>query len=336
VRNARGRVDVLGRDWLVREGRWLQHRGKLQRAVVTGGAGFIGSHLIRSLSHDGLDVLVLDSSAEAMARNAEPLVDSARLELVVGDIRRREVLDRVVRFQADIVFHLAALHFIPSCAAHPDETWSVNVVGTETLLRGLRVAPPRVVVLASSAAVYGFSNLARREEDASAPTDVYGRTKVRCEELLADFAAIEGETRCVAARLFNVYGPNDTTPHIIPMIITAAAQGTTMRIGNLWPKRDYVFVPDAAEALTRIAAGGPGFDVFNVGTGVPRSVLDLVRAVEGLSGKRVDLISDPDRVRENDGHLFADCGKLHEATNWEPRIQLEQGLQELVSAPLCV
>jgi UDP-glucose 4-epimerase len=258
------------------------------------------------------------------------------LELVVGDLRRREILDRVVRFQADIVFHLAALHFIPSCAAHPDEAWSINVVGTETLLRALRVAPPRVFVLASSAAVYGFSDLARREEDAPAPTDIYGRTKVRCEELLADFAAIEGEMRCVAARLFNVYGPNDTTPHVIPVIITAAAQGTTMRIGNLWPKRDYVFVSDAAEALTRIAAGGRGFDVFNVGTGVARSVSDLVRAVEGLSGKRVDLISDPARVRENDGHLFADCGKLHEATNWEPSIQLEQGLQELVSAPLRV
>jgi UDP-glucose 4-epimerase len=154
--------------------------------------------------------------------------------------------------------------------------------------------------------------------------------------LLADFAAIEGEMRCVAARLFNVYGPNDTTPHVIPVIITAAAQGTTMRIGNLWPKRDYVFVSDAAEALTRIEAGERGFDVFNVGTGVARSVSDLVRAVEGLSGKRVDLISDPARVRENDGHLFADCGKLHEATSWEPRIQLEQGLQELVSAPLRV
>jgi UDP-glucose 4-epimerase len=326
----------LGRDWLVREGRWLQHRGKLQRAVVTGGAGFIGSHLIRSLSHDGLDVLVLDSSAEAMARNVEPLADSARLELVVGDIRHRETLDRVARFRPDIVFHLAALHFIPSCAAHPDEAWSVNVVGTETLLWGLRAAPPRVFVLASSAAVYGFSDVARREEDAPAPTDIYGRTKVRCEELLAGFAASEGETRCVAARLFNVYGPNDTTPHVVPVIITAAAQGTTMRIGNLWPKRDYVFVSDAAEALTRIAAGGRGFDVFNVGTGVARSVKDLVRAVEGLSGKRVDLISDPARVRENDGHLFADCGKLREATNWEPRIQLEQGLQKLVSAPICV
>ena len=336
MRNARGRVDVLGRDWLVREGRWLQHRGKLQRALVTGGAGFIGSHLVRSLSDDGLDVLVLDSSAEAMARNAEPLLGSAGLELVVGDIRCRETLDRVVRFEADIVFHLAALHFVPSCAAHPDEAWSVNVVGTERLLRELRAAPPRVFVLASSAAVYGFSDVARREEDAPAPTDIYGRTKVRCEELLADFADSEGEARCVAARLFNVYGPNDTTPHVVPEIITAAAQGTTMRIGNLWPKRDYVFVSDAAEALTRIAVGGGGFDVFNVGTGVPRSVLDLVRAVEGLSRKRIDLISDPARVRENDGHLFADRGKLHEATDWQPRIQLEQGLQELISAPICV
>jgi UDP-glucose 4-epimerase len=306
----------------------------LQRAVVTGGAGFIGSHLVGSLCRDGLEVLVLDSSAEAMARNLEPLLDSTRLELLLGDIRRPEDFERVVRFQPDIVFHLAALHFIPSCAADPHEAWSVNVVGTETLLQALRAAPPRVLVLASSAAVYGFSDLARREDEATAPNEIYGRTKLRCEELLADFAATDAETRCVAARLFNVYGPNDTTPHVLPVIIAAAAQGTKVRIGNLWPKRDYVFVSDAAEALTRIATGAHGFDVFNVGTGVPRSVLDLVRAVERVSGKRVDLVPDPARVRENDGHLFADGGKLREASNWEPTVQLEEGLRELVRAPL--
>jgi UDP-glucose 4-epimerase len=307
-------------------------RREVERAVVTGGAGFIGSHLVRALCRAGLHVLALDSSIEAMARNMEPLLRSARLELVVGDVRSPEDMEHVARFRPDILFHLAALHFLPSCAADPDEAWSVNVVGTETALRALRAAPPRVLVLASSAAVYGFSDRPRREEDALAPTEIYGQTKLRCEELLADFAATHRATRCVAARLFNVYGPNDNSPHVLPVIIAAAAQGTTVRIGNLWPKRDYVFVSDAAEALTRVAVGGPGFDAFNVGTGVARTVLDLVRAVESVSGKRVNLVSDPARVRENDGHLFANRGKLRAVTGWQPGVRLESGLRTLISS----
>jgi UDP-glucose 4-epimerase len=310
--------------------------GEQQRAVVTGGAGFIGSYLVRSLCRAGLDVLVLDSSAEAMAGNLGPLPESARLELVLGDIRCSKDVEKVVRFRPDIVFHLAALHFIPSCTADPDEAWSVNVAGTKRALQALRAAPPRVFVLASSAAVYGFSDLPHREDDALAPAEIYGRTKVRCEELLAEFAATEGATRCVAARLFNVYGPNDKTPHVLPGIIAAVEQGKTLRIGNLWPKRDYVFVSDAAEALTQITVGGPGFDVFNVGTGAARTVLDLIRAVERVSGKRVNFVSDPDRARETDGHLFADGSKLREASDWEPGVHLEEGLRELISSRLAV
>ena len=109
-----------------------------------------------------------------------------------------------------------------------------------------------------------------------------------------------------------------------------------MRIGNLWPKRDYVFVSDAAEALTQITAGGPGFDVFNVGTGAARTVLDLIRAVERVSGKRVNFVSDPDRARETDGHLFAEGSKLREASDWEPGVHLEEGLRELISSRLAV
>ncbi len=310
---------------------------ELRRAAVTGGAGFIGSQLVRSMWRDGLDVLVFDSSAEAMERNnLLPLLDSGRVELLVGEIRREDDLARIVRWRPEVVFHLAAIHFIPSCAADPGEAWAINVLGTQRLLRALRAAPPRALVLASSAAVYGFAELPRCEEDTPVPTEIYGRSKLRCEDLVADFAAIETQTRCVAARLFNVYGPKDTTPHVLPVIVAAAARGTTLRLGNLWPKRDYVFVSDAAEALTRIAAGAPGFDVFNVGTGVPHSVFDLVRTVEDVSGRRVDLVCDPACVRQNDGHLFADGGKLRRASNWEPRVELKQGLRELVAAPLSV
>src|SRR5262249_50082592 len=135
------------------------------------------------------------------------------------DLRDGRMVEKVVQdTHPDFVIHLAALHFIPYCNAHPLETLQVNVVGTQNLLEALRPCPPASLVIASSAAVYPIRDHANTEESQIGPTDIYGLTKWTNEQQLQLFAR-QVTTRCAAARLFNVFGPHETNPHVIPEIV---------------------------------------------------------------------------------------------------------------------
>lgn len=297
-----------------------------QRVLVTGGDGFLGSHLVRRLVARGDDVMILDDGRS----EAAAAVERAGVTRLRADVASVEALTAVRTFAPAVVFHLAAMHFVPECDRDPVLCLRTNVLATEALLATLRESGVEVVVFTSSAVVYGFSEDPCTEGAAMNPRHVYAYSKFIGEGLLAGLHRDQPHVRTVAARLFNLVGPGDTSPHVLPEIISAIESGSPLRLGILWPRRDYVHVDDAAAALVCLASGGPESLAANVGTGIGRSVTDLVDIVSGVLGREAHLESDPSRRRHTDGHLVADVGLMTRTIGWHPAWPLEATVRQLV------
>jgi len=301
-----------------------------RRILITGGAGFIGSHLVERLAVEGDDVHVLDD----LSRGRREWLP-AGISLHQTDLREPDSVRRTVtKVSADVIVHLAALHFIPEVDGAPELARQVNVEGTKNLLQSLSESPPKIVLFASSAAVYPDRSGPITEECPVAPLDLYGRTKAMGEELLIRFGAETG-ARCVIARLFNVIGKRETNPHVLPEIVEQLRKGPArLRLGNLHTTRDYTDVVDVAEALGRLLRASSGDTaVFNVGSGRGVSVTELVSLCERILGRELMVAVDAARVRPHDRkELVADAGLLRSLTGWSPKRSLEETLASLLLA----
>lgn len=304
--------------------------------LVVGGAGFVGHHLVPRLLDDDHHVVVIDNLSRGSLERFGAHLGDSRLDVVRGDVTDAVLVREIVAgVRPAVVFHLAALHFIPYCVAHPSETMLVNVVGTQLVLDALGAVPDARVVLASTADVYATADRPHREEDAIETTNVYGASKRSCEELFAIARRREPQRRFLAARLFNVFGPGETNPHVLPDVLEQLRHGNVLRLGNLEPRRDYVHARDVAEALVRIAAFEGPETVFNVGTGVGTSVRDLVAELAHVLGRPLRVEQDPAKVRPVERmHLVADVDRARHALGWTPRIGLREGLRDLVAREL--
>jgi UDP-glucose 4-epimerase len=296
--------------------------------LVTGGAGFIGSHLVERLSTTGR-IQVIDNLSRG---NRNWLPPETVLHAV--DIRSSSDVRRVVsQALPTVVVHLAALHFIPEVDGAPQSAWEVNVEGTKNLLEALVENPPRLFLFASTAAVYQDRQGAMPETCPVEPSDVYGKTKVEGERLVAQFAARAG-ARCLVARIFNVIGRRETNPHVVPELVGQVRHGSfPVRLGNMDSRRDYTDVIDVAAALAAlISAPSAGPTTFNIGSGRGVSVADLVGICEKILGRRISVEFDPSRRRRNDRvELIADISRLSKTVGWSPTRTLEQTLSDLLS-----
>ncbi len=295
--------------------------------LVTGGAGFIGQSLVNRLLQDQYCQVVLYDNFFT-GHQSTLTTDHPSLTVVEGDIRNRESLEHVLRkYRPRLVYHLAALHFIPYCNAHPEETLSVNLVGFQTLLSACRQVPIERLVFASTAAVYPIFEEANREDHLVDPVDIYGMSKYFGEKLVRRFSADTG-TICTVGRFFNAYGPGETNPHIIPEIMEQVKQGNTLELGNLDPKRDYIYVDDMASALDIIGRKSEvRYEVYNIGSGKEYSVRELVTLVESLVGRPLAITQDKQRMRRVERqHLLADINKIGQQLTWQPFMTMKDGL----------
>lgn len=299
--------------------------------LVTGGAGFVGSHLVEQFVAAGERTSLVDTLSRG---RREWIHEDAELHEL--DIRDGPALRRVVAQVApEIVVHLAALHFIPAVDGAPELAWDVNVNGTKALLEELEHRPPEFLLFASTAAVYPDRRGPIDEACPPDPPDLYGKTKLAGEQLVDEFASRTG-TRGVSVRIFNVIGRRETNPHVVPEIVEQLRSGSkSVRLGNLESRRDYTNVADVAAALQKltsspVAAPSP----VNLGSGHSVSVAELVEACEQILDLTIEIEIEPGRLRKTDrAELLADSSLLRKTTGWEPAHSLEETLRELLAEP---
>jgi UDP-glucose 4-epimerase len=304
-----------------------------KRVFVTGGAGFIGSVICKAMAGAGHDVVAFDN----LSFGKRELLGPARtnLRLVEGDIRDADhVAKEMSAFAPQQVLHLAAIHFIPYCNAHPVEAVEVNINGARNVLAACRHVSPEVVLFASTAAVYPIDGSPFVESGPPGPLDIYGHTKLAGEDLCRLYY-LDTQVPTVVARFFNAFGPNDTNPHLIPDIVGQLMSGSrTLELGNLDPVRDYIHVEDMTTGVCALLDRfKSGFDVFNVGSGMGYSVRDVIAAFSAALGEDIAVTQVASRIRKVErAQLVADIARLRSNSGWSPRWSLAQGISELVSA----
>jgi UDP-glucose 4-epimerase len=299
-----------------------------KNVLITGGAGFIGSHLVERLVAAGERVAAVDDLSRGRRAWLHP-----EAELFELDLRDADGIRRVVAQVApQTVVHLAAMHFIPDVEGAPPLARDVNVNGTRVLLEALAPTPPELLLFASSAAVYPDRRGPIDETCPPQPFDLYGRTKLEGERLVAELAA-KAQTCCVVARIFNVVGRRETNRHVVPELVgQLRRRNTPVRLGNLDSRRDYTDVLDVAAALHGLLSASPrGADTFNLGSGNSVSVSELVEICEEILSRPIEIEVDSGRVRTTDrAELVADPRLLHETTGWEPARSLKDTVAELL------
>ncbi len=295
--------------------------------LVTGGGGFIGSHLVQCLEADRVDVI------DDLSRGNRDWLPSETL-LHAIDIRSPADVQRAVaEAMPNVVLHLAAMHFLPAVDGAPQLAWEVNVDGTRNLLEALVEQPPDLFLFASTAAVYQDQQGAIPESCPVNPVDVYGKTKAEGERLIAQFAARTG-ARCIVARIFNVIGHRETNPHVVPELVgQLRRKNFPIRLGNMDSRRDYTDVNDVAAALAAlISLPSTAHGTFNVGSGTGVSVAELVGICEKIVGRPIAVEVDPSRQRSQDRmELIADISRIRNAVGWSPVRTLEETLGDLLS-----
>ncbi|MBI4221023.1 MAG: SDR family NAD(P)-dependent oxidoreductase [Chloroflexi bacterium] len=304
-------------------------------ALITGGAGFIGSHLADRLLATGWRVVAVDDLSVGRAQNVRHLLGDDRFTLVVADVGNVVALERALApFHVDAVFHLAAIHYIPYCNDHPSEAIRINVLGTQSVIDLAARRGVQKIVFTSTSDVYVVKTEPHVETDPLEPYTVYGTSKLFAERLLALAARRHPGLSVSVARLFNVYGPRETNPHVLPEILAQLRTGESrLRLGNTWPKRDFVYVDDVAAALAALATVDVSLHTVNVGSGRAHSIENVVAALERPLGRKLTIEIDPARVRPVErACLAADIGKALASLPWSPACDLDEGLRRWLAA----
>ena len=302
------------------------------KTLVTGGAGFIGSHLVDRLLRDGHEVRVLDNFATGRRENILPV--SGEVELVEGDIQSYERVHRAVA-GCEVVFHQAALPSIPRSVQDPLTSNATNVIGTLNVLLGARDAGVRRVVFASSSSIYGLNQtLPKHETLVPLPISPYGVAKLAGEGYCRSFHEVYA-LETVALRYFNVFGPRQDPlsqyAAVIPNFITALMAGEPPTIfGDGEQSRDFTHIDNVIEANVLAAESRRGVgDVFNIAAGQRTTLNELVDSLRTLLGSDLE----PRYVAERLGdvkHSGADIGLAREILGYQPPVSFEVGLRRTV------
>jgi UDP-N-acetylglucosamine/UDP-N-acetyl-alpha-D-glucosaminouronate 4-epimerase len=301
--------------------------------LVTGGAGFIGSHLVERLLQQGESVRVFDDFDSAPAQNLTDFGD--RVDLIVGDIRKPDAVCHALD-GVDVVFHLAAITSVQRSIENPQTTLEVNIMGTANVLVAAHRADCRRVVFASSAAVYGdTSELPVTEVTLPHPLSPYAVSKLAGEHLCAVFTRVH-ELETVSLRYFNVFGPRQepSSPYsgVISRFVEAIRTGARPTIyGDGEQSRDFVYVDNVVDANLQAASrSGIAGQVFNIGSGQATSLNALLETLGSLTG--TESRADYQPARPGDiRHSVSDISRAREALGYDAGVSLEEGLAEMLN-----
>ena len=301
------------------------------KAVVTGGAGFIGSNLVRALLERGDEVRVLDNFSTGNRAN----LDGLDVEIVEGELRSYERVHNAVRGR-DVVYHLGALGSVPRSVQDPLTSSAVNVEGTLNVLLAARDEGVRRVIFSSSSSVYGSkTDLPVNESLLADPISPYGVAKLAAERYCVSFSRVYEAFETVVLRYFNVFGPRQNPRSqyaaMVPLFITAVAAGEPVTVfGDGEQSRDFTYVANVVDATIRAAdAERANGRILNVAAGSPASVNAVADAIGRILDKPVQKTFAPPRpgdIRDS----WADVTAAREILGYVPSVDLEDGLRRTV------
>ncbi len=323
--------------------------------LVTGGAGYIGSHTVLELLNAGYDAVVIDnlcnSKTESLKRVEE--ITGKSVKFIKADIRDRAALDDVfANNKIDAVIHFAGLKSVPESAEKPLEYYENNIGGTVNLCLAMRDAGCKKIVFSSSATVYGGDNVSPLREDmpTGKTTNPYGTTKLYIEKILQDTAAADKDWSVCLLRYFNPIGahesgrigedprgiPNNLMPYIMRVVVGKLPElvvyGNDFDTPDGTGVRDYIHVVDLAlghiKAVEKVL-GETGSSIYNLGTGIGYSVLDIIAAVEKAIGRPLPYKFGPRRAGDIDT-CFSDPSKAKRELGWEAKRNLEKMCEDTV------
>ena len=300
----------------------------MARVLVTGGAGFIGSNLVRALLERGDDVRVLDNFSTGNRVN----LDGLDVEIVEGELRSYERVHNSIR-KMEIVYHLGALGSVPRSVQDPLTSNAVNVEGTLNVLLAARDEGVRRVVFSSSTSVYGSSRqMPTSEESPPDPISPYGVAKLAAERYCVSFARVYESFESVVLRYFNVFGerqsPFSQYAGVVPRFAVAIAAGSPIDVyGDGEQSRDFTYVGNVVDATIRGGeTPGASGEIFNVAAGSSASVNTLADLIGTILGRHVEKRHLPSRAGDI-RNSWADLSKAERVLGYRPQIGLEDGLR---------
>jgi nucleoside-diphosphate-sugar epimerase len=300
--------------------------------LVTGGAGFIGSHIVETLSQQEHEIVILDNLLSGNIENIQPFLRNKNVEFVQGSITDLSLLQKTFD-GVDGIFHEAAIASVHQSVLNPLNTHAVNSTGTLNILKAAEECNVKKVVLASSAAIYGdHPLLPKREDMIPFPLSPYAVSKLTGEYYCSVFSQLYG-LQTVSLRYFNVFGPRQDPSSeysgVISKFISQVKQNKPITIfGNGEQTRDFVFVSDVVSANI-LAMESEVQGVFNVGCGMQTSLNELADLVKNIVGNVVPIIYEPPR----DGDIkksFSDISRAREMLGYTPKYTIREGLEQTV------
>jgi NAD dependent epimerase/dehydratase len=301
--------------------------------LVTGAGGFIGSHLVERLVGEGAKVRAFvhyNSRNDPGLMAFLPKDVQDQVEIRAGDLRDPHAVYEAIR-DVRVVFHLGALISIPYSYRHPFEVAETNLMGAMNVLGACRELEIARLIHTSTSEVYGTARHVPISEDHPLQgQSPYSASKIGADKLAESFFCAY-ELPVVTVRPFNTYGPRQSDRAVIPTIITQALTQEKILLGNLDARRDLTFVSDTVDGFIKAATTqGIEGEVFNLGTGMEVTILDLAEKIITQAGGEVDIEVDPQRLRPDRSEvqrLMADSTKALKVLGWEPKVALDDGLK---------
>lgn len=308
---------------------------KGKKILITGGTGFIGSHLAEMLVKQGNSVTCFD---RYNINNHWGWLEDSKLSqdinIVLGDIRDFDSVHDVTNGQ-DIIFHLAALIGIPYSYKSPLAYIRTNIEGTYNILESAKLRQIEKIIITSTSETYGTAQTVPIDElHPLVGQSPYSASKISADQLALSYH-LSFDSPITIARPFNTYGPRQSSRAIIPTIFSQAILGDTLTLGNLSPTRDLTYVDDTCRGFIEIA-NHPNLsgEVINIGSNQEISIGDLAELIKEIVGKELDIVESIDRQRPEKSEvdrLLCDNSKICKLTTWKPEVSLRDGLSSVHS-----
>jgi len=287
----------------------------MNEILITGSSGFLGTHLVNSMK-DSQKIIGLNNNDQKKSKN---------FRHYKIDIRTKNI---TIRSKISSIIHLAAISDVKYCNENPSLCFDINVLGTKKMLEICRKKDVGFI-FASTSHVYGKPKINPiSENERTKPNSIYATTKIIGENMCESYAKTYGLDISVL-RFFSLYGPNAPKHNVIYNIINQYKSNSKIKIGNLKPKRDFLYIDDAINAIKLVNKNQKGFQILNVGSGNSFSIKKICEKIEKIRKTKMEIKVDQNKIRKNDIlEIRCNNNKIKKMYGWNPRVSLDQGLEK--------